>query len=197
MYPGASTSWPRIAHHDSSGCGAMPSQVLVISVQTSFARRSGAAWSRISRSAHAASSATSAYRPRTATDPATDAPPGSQRRCQAGSAVSSEMSSASASVSASESGQSANAGRVRIPAMWIACPVSWMSSVSSPRPPSVHVSRIVGRPVVHVPSALPVRASVERRVRDRDRRPARPGVDVEHDAQLVEVCAERRMHGRG
>ena len=43
--------------------------------------------------------------------------------------MSSETSSARASVRASESGQSVNAGRVRMAAMWIAWPVSWMSSV--------------------------------------------------------------------
>ena len=36
--------------------------------------------------------------------------------------------------------------------MWIACPVSCTSSASSPRPPSVRLSRIVGRPGCQAPS---------------------------------------------
>ena len=80
--------------------------------------------------------------------------------------------------------------------MWIACPVSWTSSASSPRPPSVEA--LEDRRATRVPGAVVtvVRPPPEGRVRDGDGRAAGPLADIEHDAERVEVRPERRMECR-
>ena len=60
------SSWPRMAHHDHSGCGTTPRPSSVISDQTSFGRRSGCRCSSISNSAQQTSSITLPYRSRRA-----------------------------------------------------------------------------------------------------------------------------------